>query len=365
MHVDQIVGDLIMRTNCVVVPGFGGFVANTHPARIDYTKGVIFPPHKAVTFNRNLQNNDGLLVAEYARRNSTDYTSAEKTVIDFGRSALVRLKSGERIAFDKVGYLYTDENGSIRFEQDRFFNLLMESYGMSSVHFIPEATIIEEKNEELVEKQQISESPQKEAVAPIIPINRPQTSTWKKVAKYAVAAALLPVLFYSFWIPTTTDVLQSRVLVLQDFNPLKNKVAPIYSKTVTEDLSIEKSEVEVIDFELLAENLPEGVSTYSFALNEDTYVPVKLRNTSSPFENLADAVNQTGAYHLIVGCFSSDENATKLIAELKNQGYAAYQVDINNGLHRISAAAGNTSSEFSAMRDALKTAGYSSWVLKN
>jgi hypothetical protein len=362
MQVEQLIGELLTRTNCVVVPGFGGFVANTHPARIDYTKGVIFPPHKAITFNRNLQNNDGLLVAEYARKNLTDYTSAEKTVVDFGRSAFVRLKSGERVSFDKVGYLYTDENGAIRFEQDRFFNLLMESYGMSTVQFIPEAAITEDQNLPLTQEKTKKLKPSAEE-APIIPIATPTSSTWKKVAKYAAAAAFIPVLFYSFWIPTTTDVLQSRVLVLQDFNPLKTKVAAVYSKSNSVDLGIEKSEVEVIDFEQLAENLPAGVSTYSFALNEDTYIPVKLKNTVE-LTDQSSVVDKTG-YHLIVGCFSSEENALNLIADLKNLGYTAYQVDVNNGLHRISAAQGGSSADFSAVREALKAAGYSLWVLKN
>ena len=58
-------------------------------------------------------------------------------------------------------------------------------------------------------------------VTPIVPIKK--KNQFNRIAKYAAAAALLPVVFYSFWIPSHTDVLKSGVLYTEDFNPLKNR----------------------------------------------------------------------------------------------------------------------------------------------
>ena len=41
--------------------------------------------------------------------------------------------------------------------------------------------------------------------------------------RYAAASILLPIAFYSFWIPVKTDVLQSGVISLNDFNPFYKK----------------------------------------------------------------------------------------------------------------------------------------------
>lgn len=369
MHVEQIIGDLLLRTNCVVIPSFGGFVARAVPTRIDYTKGIIYPPTKAVTFNRSLQNNDGLLVSEYARIQHLSYSDAEKSVVQFVRNAHSRMALGERLTFDKVGYLYTDEHGAIRFEQDRFFNLLMESYGLTSVQFIPSVSL--DKPQEIRAARALNPSAdhtQKEPIAPIIKFSKKPTS-WKSIGKYVAAAAILPVLFYGFWIPITTDVLQSRVLLSQDFNPLKQSAASIYSKTTT-PLHLEADHILMDEWDLekqIAE-LPEGVNTYSYRLNEDTYIPVKLAKTSdsdNPENNsVVTPISTVGNVHLIAGCFSNKENALRLIAELNTFGYSAYIVDFHNGLHRVAASNGSSSQAVFNVRETLKNEGFSTWILK-
>ena len=44
--VEELIGDLLLRHNCVVIPSFGGFVAKKTSATIDYKNGVIYPPKK-------------------------------------------------------------------------------------------------------------------------------------------------------------------------------------------------------------------------------------------------------------------------------------------------------------------------------
>ena len=61
MLIEKLIGDLLLRHNCVVVPSFGGFVAKQVSAVIDYKTGVMHPPKKSLLFNKQLINNDGLL----------------------------------------------------------------------------------------------------------------------------------------------------------------------------------------------------------------------------------------------------------------------------------------------------------------
>ena len=48
--------------------------------------------------------------------------------------------------------------------------------------------------------------------------------------KYAAAACLLPLAFYSFWIPTHSGVLESGLISFKDFNPFYKKELGAYFK---------------------------------------------------------------------------------------------------------------------------------------
>lgn len=357
MKVEELIGNLLMRTNCVIVPDFGGFISNTKSAYIDYSKGVVYPPTKSVTFNKSLSNNDGLLVNEFGKLNSLNYTDSLDEVSNFVRQTKNRLKNGERVSFENVGFLYTDANGSLRFEQDRFFNLLMEAYGMGSVQFVPEAELISEKETVVV--------PVSKEIAPIIPLTpTKKTNTLAKIAKYAAAAALIPILFYSFWIPTHTDVLRSGVLFKDDFNPLKESASAVYLKKETGDTSIDNLETTDVPFLEVINQLPETVSVFSFELNEDTFIPVKLeRNFNEASEKVIDK-SPNLRYHLIAGCFSNKSNAEKLVKELSEKGLSAYIVDFHKGLHRVSAVQSNDKKALDSSRSKLTSNGFSSWILK-
>ena len=45
MKIEELIGNLLLRTNCVVIPDFGGFISNTKPAYIDYSKGGSTPSY--------------------------------------------------------------------------------------------------------------------------------------------------------------------------------------------------------------------------------------------------------------------------------------------------------------------------------
>src|SRR3989338_1414297 len=156
--IEQLLGDLLLRHNCVIVPGFGGFVARQVSARIDYSSGKMHPPSKSLLFNKQLVNNDGLLVAELARENTLSYDQALENVRHLVNDWQSTLRAGHRIELDRIGYLFLDAEKNLCFEQDRFFNLLLESFGLGQVHFlteedvkIAESTWISEEDEQETE----------------------------------------------------------------------------------------------------------------------------------------------------------------------------------------------------------------------
>lgn len=380
---DEILGELLMQNNCVVVPTLGGFVANTISAKVDVEKGFITPPSKALSFNKNLTNNDGLLVNALAQKRTLTYDEANSSVLSDVAKIKSKLSDGERVHFNNVGFLYLNDAGKMAFEQDRFFNLLLESYGMGTVQFVPveeekevvqPESIQEQKTTHLltVEKggarvdesaEEKSTKRRQEEKLTSLPQSKRQISTLRKVVRYAAVAALIPVAFYSFWIPMKTDVLKSGIIYSEDFNPFSENDGAKYLEGLKRE-SIEVDEVKIeSELEKITSNLtPNEGNVFSFPITEDDYVTVRF-NANKASESKSSAVIQNG-YHLIVGCFKELENAEGMLDKLRSMGWKGVIVDKHRGLHRVSAASSMNKNQILDKRSSIENEGFSSWILK-
>lgn len=380
LTIEGIIGDLLLRHNCVIVPAFGGFVAQRVGAQLDTVNGTMTPPRKAILFNRQLINNDGLLIASFAQQNSVSYNEAQQAVSDVILRWDEQLKNGHRISIDRVGFLYLDAERNLCFEQDRFYNLLMESYGLSAVHFVSAADVeaktaheaITELVREAITEPQVEFQPQHIEVvkeptseeAPIVVLKptKKQTRVWR----YAAAAAILPIAFYAVWIPMKTDVLESGMLSLSDFNPF-HKSAPARYKAPKEQYRIPKRE----SAQRQLDEIPENVAVYSFQLNDNTFIPVRLHSENTTNETVSQTISEpqtavasapsvnSGSY-VIVGCFSNASNAEQLVKTLRAKGFDAQTLP-GEGLIRVSAGDG---AQFGQLQPKLQAEGLSGWVLK-
>ena len=134
---EEVICQLILRHNCVVLPNFGGFVSKTISAQIDFEKGILQAPYKQLLFNRNLINDDGLVLAEYARLNGLYYQEGQIQLNEFTTQLNTDLALGKQVSIPKLGVFSKDLDGVVRFEQDRHFNFLLSSYGLTQVTFVP------------------------------------------------------------------------------------------------------------------------------------------------------------------------------------------------------------------------------------
>src|SRR5690554_983907 len=138
IHLDTILGTLLLHNNCVIIPSLGGFIASSVSAKIDVKNGLITPPTKALSFNKNLSNNDGLIIHYLTHQNKISFDEAQDIIALEVQQIKASLNQGKRVHFHNVGFLYLNNAGKIAFEQDRFFNLLLSSYGLGTVHFVTE-----------------------------------------------------------------------------------------------------------------------------------------------------------------------------------------------------------------------------------
>lgn len=351
--IEEIICQLLQRHSCVIIPSFGGFVAQSVSATIDKENGIFHPPSKYLLFNKNLINNDGLLTAEYATLNRINYNDSLLKIDLFSNNLKSELVAGRQVELPKIGTFHLDSEKNICFEQNRYFNFLLNAYGLSNVQFVPTLKV-----QELVEDVATStvevETPIKEIQTPIIDINIPKKS--RKIIKYVAAAAcFLPIAFYSFWIPVKTDVLNSGIISFNDFNPFYKTKEGLYtpkkaefSRTIYKDASYVTPP--------LVESEPLQIETRGTDINPENTIKLNpaITVTSS---------NKRAEFEYIVGCFSNNANAVNLVNSLKNKGFDASIISGGN-LTRVSTGYASNQKALDSLIQLSNLKGFKGWVLK-
>lgn len=114
--VNEHIEYLILRHDCVVIPGIGALIACNAPAYIDKELGCIFPPKRNITFNPNINHNDGLLATSMARRGCLTYDNAVTLMneeIDLMRH---QIEAHGEYAIGRLGSLHRNTEGTLIFE---------------------------------------------------------------------------------------------------------------------------------------------------------------------------------------------------------------------------------------------------------
>ncbi len=131
---------LLHEHDCVIVPGFGGFVCNREPARIDQVSHIITPPARKVVFNQNLKTNDGLLAGYLARQKQITYTQALAEIEATVRETLEALQANKSLSIDLFGNFRLNADANYVFLPDKRNNYLTDSYGLSLIQGHPVAS---------------------------------------------------------------------------------------------------------------------------------------------------------------------------------------------------------------------------------
>lgn len=430
--VEQNITELLYRHNCVIIPEFGAFVGNYAEAKVDERRGLIYPPSKDIIFNKNIVRNDGLLINKIQENTDVSELEAKEQIQTFIDAVKSNLKEKGRFEIPKLGILYFDQEQNIQFEQDRFANLLLGSFGLGSVKFVkydalspkntstsanvsqsvPEkqvevkpvqpkqkeekkVTPVEVKHKEQVKFTKPKEAkkeeenliqfeahheiepvkeevqPEKKSVDKDEKVKKLNDSSRKRFPWGRVAAALivLPLAFYSYWIPFKTEVFHTGYISVNDFNPLNQKTERIYSQRNDDtqlDVNVASNEERLIDIDEEIEKLPETVHYYSLEVNKNLYIPIDLGRKIAPSKDVSyeNEYVAGASFHLIVGCFGDKSNANGMVNDLKSAGFDAAIVDKNKGLYRVSAGGFDRRSDIESARSKAKSQGYKGWILK-
>lgn len=149
MDISSYISELLFEHDCVIIPNFGGFICNYRPADIHPVLNLIAPPSKAVSFNRNLQSNDGLLVNYISNTLGVSFDSATDLVSSWVTSSKHLLQKKEDLFLKKVGKFSADFEGNVQFAPTEDVNYLKTSFGLRTITAEP---IIRSKQIDFTEK---------------------------------------------------------------------------------------------------------------------------------------------------------------------------------------------------------------------
>lgn len=121
---------LLLDNDCVIVPGFGGFVAHHVPA--EYVEHVFMPPCRTIGFNPQLKHNDYLLAQSFVEAYDISTPEAirriEKEVEEIKQIIAIE----GQCYFDGIGILSLDAGEKITFSPCKAGLLTPSLYALSS-----------------------------------------------------------------------------------------------------------------------------------------------------------------------------------------------------------------------------------------
>jgi len=121
---------LLRDHDCVIIPDFGGLIADYAPARIHPVRHTLAPPAKRVAFNQSLTRNDGLLVDALSQQLNLSTAQARQMVREAVARMQQELENGQRTELSGIGVFHRAPDRGLEFEYSGGDNLLSASFGL-------------------------------------------------------------------------------------------------------------------------------------------------------------------------------------------------------------------------------------------
>jgi nucleoid DNA-binding protein len=302
----------------VIVPGFGGFIGNYSPASVDRSSGTFFPPVKKISFNRNLNHNDGLLVGRLSEAAGINYGDARSLVEEYAAGLLKKLNRGEKVTIDHIGVFSRNYEGSIQFEPDQGANYFLDSFGLESFRM------------DTLEGYDVKKRIAGEGMRDPVKRASLRRNLWR-------AAVIVPLLSIVVAVSLRNDLFRSKPEV-SSMNPL-----------LTEEFESNKKALE------------ENTITVPSATETITQAPEEKADVKPE----AAPAEETASYSVIAGSFRSEQNAESQAALLRNEGFSPEVTLAPNGFYRVSAIKCSDINTARIKKDSIRAKFPESWVTKN
>lgn len=316
---------LISTHDCVIVPGYGAFIAQYTPATICSETSTFSPPIRSISFNQSINHNDGLLANSIARKDNVSYDDALRNISHAVNALNNQLKECNTIQFGCLGIFRYNTENSLIFEPSHSNTAMAECFGFKK---LPILTL-----------EQLSES-----TAEIIDIDRVSYLRKIRAVKYAASIILLIALSFVLTTPISFDKSKSEFASMSIVKDMQN----IQSQNINDS--------RVLYISYPKENI-EKDNNVSINASQRKKSTSTVHKSSGDVNNV-ETDNTEGKYCLIVASLPSYELAAKHIAESKNG--SNMRIMQKDGKYRVYVASNDSYKVLETKRSHYKE----SWICK-
>ena len=138
---------LLLVHDCVIVPGWGGFVLQTVSAVCNEKEHLFSPQRKEIVFNITLQHNDGLLSESYMQMYDVNYRKAQLMLEEDVADMKAALQEEKTLSLGVLGSFSLGQEGQVIFHPGESDAFSVGSYGLVSFNFPLLQPVLAEREE--------------------------------------------------------------------------------------------------------------------------------------------------------------------------------------------------------------------------
>lgn len=324
MNLIQYIKELLYQQECVTLPGFGSFLTQTHPIKVNRFTGEFTPPSRTISFNRLIQENDGLLASYVAKREGVSYPDA-LVMIEKELQHWNRRLDRETMILPGIGEFSFNAENKLRFLPHGKINFDANAIGLTAFQRTPE-------------KAQIRAA----AIVPPTPSSKPNPSMENSKEPLAFT-------------PETQKEKKSSGMKYAIIGVVA--VAVLGATYYFGNQYLESERLK--STELAQKRITKNVQEASFDLGAIAGLELNVPAVVETTEDTGVAVEGGQFYSIIAGSFREQSNAERKLEELKAEGFeAAFAETSPDGLIRVAYG------RFESKRDAYRLLNFIKYSLE-
>ena len=218
---------LMLCNDCVVVLGFGAFIAQYTSSNNCAQNSTFTSPKRSISFNASINHNDGLLANSIAKKALIPYAEALKQIEKSTTICRQALSDGSEVPFGRLGFFISNAEGHIEFIPFHHELANDDFFGLQSFSF----PTLAKRNAQVATEETVSETYSE----PEINIGRRNWFSHKAV-QIAASIVMLVCLTFALSTPIIVDKPTHQLATLNVPTP----TMPKHKVVKTEEISLQK-----------------------------------------------------------------------------------------------------------------------------
>lgn len=221
---------LMLSNDCVVVPGFGAFIAQYTSSNNGAQNSTFTSPKRSISFNASINHNDGLLANSIAKKASIPYAEALKQIEKSTTICRQALSDGSEVPFGRLGFFISNGEGHIEFIPFHHELANDDFFGLQSFTF----PTLAERNAQVATEETVSETYSE----PEINIGRRNWFSHKAV-QIAASIVMLVCLTFALSTPIIVDKPTHQLATLNVPTPTMPKHKVVKAEEISQPKQVE------------------------------------------------------------------------------------------------------------------------------